>query len=95
MNNDARFIILSHNPRTMSGKPCCDVIGCDESGLIVSRLSPEGYLVATGKKAYSFREAYRQFRYCKKCHDYLMSRVWNRVNSSDDKTGDHVAPTAI
>jgi len=79
----------------VSGEPCCDVTGCDSNGDIVSRLSPEGYLVATGKKAYSFREAYRQFRYCKKCHDYLMSSVWNRINSAEDKSGDHVAPTAI
>lgn len=79
----------------VSGEPCCDVTGCDSNGDIVSRLSPEGYLVATGKKAYSFREAYRQFRYCKKCHDYLMSSVWNRINSSGDKSEDHVAPTAI
>ena len=79
----------------MSGEPCCDVIGCDNIGDVVSRLSPEGYLVATGKKAYSFREAYRQFRYCKKCHDHLMNSVWNRINSPDDKSGDHVAPTAI
>ena len=79
----------------MSGEPCCDVTGCDSNGDIVSRLSPEGYLVATGKKAYSFREAYRQFRYCKKCHVYLMSSVWNRINSAEDKSGDHVAPTAI
>ena len=33
----------------------CDFPGCQEVGTIVSRLSPEGYLVATGKKAYSFR----------------------------------------
>ena len=67
----------------MSGEPCCDVTGCESNGDIVSRLSPEGYL------------AYRQFRYCKKCHDYLMSSVWNRINSAEDKSGDHVAPTAI
>ena len=79
----------------MSGEPCCDVIGCENNGEVTSRLSPEGYLVATGKKAYSFREAYRQFRYCNKCHDVLMNGVWNRINSPKDKTGDHVAPTAI
>lgn len=79
----------------MSGEPCCDVIGCENNGDVVSRLSPEGYLVATGKKAYSFREAYRQFRYCKTCHDHLMNSVWNRINSPENKSGDHVAPTAI
>ena len=79
----------------MSGEPCCDVPGCDANGSILSRLSPEGYLVATGKKAYSFREAYRQFHYCEEHHDSLMSGVWNRINSGEDKSGDHVAPTAI
>jgi hypothetical protein len=32
----------------------CDYPGCGAVGDIISRLSPEGYLVATGKKAYSF-----------------------------------------
>ena len=31
--------------------PRCDYPGCDADGSTVSRLSPEGYLVATGKKA--------------------------------------------
>ena len=53
----------------MDGKPVCDFPGCGEVGTIVSRLSPEGYLVATGKKAYSFREAYRRFHYCQAHHD--------------------------
>ena len=79
----------------MSGEPCCDVTGCDSNGDIVSRLSPEGYLVATGKKAYSFREAYKRFTYCDKCHDELMKSVWNRVREADEKGDDHVAPTAI
>ena len=60
----------------MDGEPACDFVGCGEVGTIVSRLSPEGYLVATGKKAYSFREAYRRFHYCQKCHDNLMNGVW-------------------
>jgi len=55
----------------MDGEPVCDFPGCQEVGTIVSRLSPEGYLVATGKKAYSFREAYRRFHYCQGHHDEL------------------------
>ena len=34
----------------MDEQPVCDLPGCGEAGVIVSRLSPEGYLVATGKK---------------------------------------------
>ena len=81
----------------MSGDtmPRCDYPGCDADGTTISRLSPEGYLVATGKKAYSFREAYQRFNYCKECHDSLMEKVWSRVRKSDDKDDDHVAPTAI
>jgi hypothetical protein len=51
--------------------------------------------VATGSKAYSFREAYRRFHYCEEHHDELMTSVWNRVRDSEDKGDDHVAPTAI
>ena len=36
----------------------CDYGDCSEKGENISRLSPEGFLVATGNKAYSFREAY-------------------------------------
>ena len=82
----------------MSGEqnmPRCDYPGCGEDGTSISRLSPEGYLVATGKKAYSFREAYRRFHYCEKHHSELMTNVWTRVRKSDDKDDDHVAPTAI
>ncbi len=75
--------------------PRCDYPGCTDDGTAVSRLSPEGYLVATGKKAYSFREAYRRFHYCDKHHSELMSNVWTRVRKPDDKDDDHVAPTAI
>ena len=50
----------------MGGDAVCDYPGCGTAGEIISRLSPEGYLVATGKKAYSFREAYRRFHYCGK-----------------------------
>ena len=46
----------------------CDYPGCGAVGDIISRLSPEGYLVATGKKAYSFREAYRRFHYLSLIH---------------------------
>ena len=80
---------------TMAEEAVCDYPGCGATGEIVSRLSPEGYLVATGKKAYSFREAYRRFYYCGKCHDKLMSGVWSRVRKPDDKKDGHVAPTAI
>tara|TARA_B000000475_G_scaffold247090_1_gene221194 strand:- start:312 stop:551 length:240 start_codon:yes stop_codon:yes gene_type:complete len=79
----------------MGGTAVCDFLGCGEAGTIVSRLSPEGYLVATGKKAYSFREAYRRFHYCANCHDKLMNGVWSRVRKPDDKQDGHVAPTAI
>ena len=67
----------------------------DPGGAVHSGLSPEGYLVATGKKAYSFREAYRRFHYCQNCHDQLMGGVWSRVRKPDDKKDGHVAPTAI
>ena len=71
----------------MDGEPVCDFPGCQEVGTIVSRLSPEGYLVAT-KKAYSFREAYRRFHYCQGHHDELMGGVWSRfVNPMTKGTG--------
>lgn len=73
----------------------CDYPGCTEGGFIISRLSPDGFLVSTGNKAYSFREAYKRFGYCEKHHDELMRSVWNRVRESDGKGDDHVAPTAI
>jgi hypothetical protein len=73
----------------------CDYKKCKSTGEKISRLSPEGFLVSTGKKAYSFREAYIRFHYCTKHHDELMRTVWNRVRSDDDKNDDHVAPTAI
>ena len=79
----------------MAEAPVCDLPGCGEAGSVVSRLSPEGYLVATGKKAYSFREAYRRFHYCQAHHDELMGGVWSRVRQPDDKGDGHVAPTAI
>ena len=72
----------------------CDFEDCGSGSVIVSRLSPEGYLVASGNKAYSFREAYERFNYCKRCHDRLMEEVWSRVRSSGTKNDDHVAPTA-
>ena len=73
----------------------CDVEGCSVDADRVSRLSPEGFLVVTGNKAYSFREAYKRFSYCAKCHDKLMKSVWSRVSDGGDKSDDHVAPTAI
>tara|TARA_B100001778_G_scaffold327634_1_gene326001 strand:+ start:378 stop:626 length:249 start_codon:yes stop_codon:yes gene_type:complete len=73
----------------------CDFPQCSSEGSVVSRLSPKGFLVATGNKAYSFREAYKRFTYCDKCHDELMKSVWNRVREADEKGDDHVAPTAI
>ena len=73
----------------------CDSSECEERGVQISRLSPEGFLVATGSKAYSFREAYRRFHYCEDHHDELMTSVWNRVRKSENKDDDHVAPTAI
>jgi len=75
--------------------PKCDYPDCREEGETISRLSPEGFLVATGNKAYSFREAYKRFHYCAGHHDELMKSVWNRVRSTDGKDDDHVAPTAI
>ena len=75
--------------------PKCDLSDCAEDGEIISRLSPDGVLVATGKKAYSFREAYRRFHYCKKCHDQLLANVWTRVRKPDDKGDDHPAPTMV
>ena len=73
----------------------CDVEGCSVDADRVSRLSPDGFLVGTGNKAYSFREAYKRFSYCAKCHDKLMKSVWSRVSDGGDKSDDHVAPTAI
>ena len=75
--------------------PVCDFQDCDRKSPSVSRLAPNGYLVSSGNKAYSFREAYERFNYCKKCHDRLMVEVWSRVRSSGTKTDDHVAPTAV
>ena len=79
----------------MGEEAVCDYPGCGAAGVIISRLSPEGYLVATGKKAYSFREAYSRFHYCAKHHEELMGGVWSRVRKPDDKKDGHVAPTAI
>ena len=73
----------------------CDYGDCSEKGEDISRLSPEGFLVATGNKAYSFREAYKRFHYCDSHHELLMKNVWNRVRQNEDKDDDHVAPTAI
>ena len=73
----------------------CDFPGCKADGGLISRLSPEGFLVATGSKAYSFREAYRRFHYCEEHHDELMTSVWNRVRKSEDKGDDHIAPTSV
>ena len=75
--------------------PKCDYSECEERGVQISRLSPEGFLVATGSKAYSFREAYRRFPYCEDHHAQLMNSVWTRVRKSENKGDDHVAPTAI
>jgi hypothetical protein len=73
----------------------CDYPKCKNEGNKKSRLSPDGFLISSGKKAYSFRDAYKQFHYCKEHHDLLMKEVWNRLNKSGDKSDDHVAPTAI
>ena len=73
----------------------CDFPGCKADGALISRLSPEGFLVATGSKAYSFREAYRRFHYCEEHHDELMTSVWNRVRKSEDKGDAHIAPTSV
>ena len=75
--------------------PKCDFNECNRSGSQVSRLSPEGFLVSSGKKAYSFREAYERYNYCKECHDRLMKDVWSRVRDSGGKDDDHGAPTAV
>ncbi|MBF93248.1 MAG: hypothetical protein CMB78_05690 [Euryarchaeota archaeon] len=73
----------------------CDFDDCSDLSTLVSRLSPEGFLVSSGKKAYSFREAYERFNYCKDCHDKLMKDVWDRVRTSGGKDDGHVAPTAV
>ena len=73
----------------------CDCDECSSKATLVSRLSPNGYLVSSGKKAYSFREAYERFNYCRDCHDNLMKEAWDRVRSSGSKNEDHVAPTAV
>ena len=73
----------------------CSFPKCSEKGVKKSRLSINGILVSSGKKAYSFREAYQQFHYCKKHHDKLMQEVWNRVRTTDQTDDDHVAPTSV
>tara|TARA_B100000945_G_scaffold61987_2_gene46175 strand:+ start:10797 stop:11030 length:234 start_codon:yes stop_codon:yes gene_type:complete len=73
----------------------CDFEDCGSRATLVSRLSPDGFLVSSGKKAYSFREAYERFNYCRECHDKLMRDVWSRVRSSGTKEEGHVAPTAV
>tara|TARA_B100000959_G_scaffold283606_1_gene352943 strand:- start:2214 stop:2444 length:231 start_codon:yes stop_codon:yes gene_type:complete len=73
----------------------CDIGGCERKSALVSRLSPEGFLVSSGRKAYSFREAYKRYNYCKECHETLMKDVWSRVRTSGNKDDDHVAPTAV
>jgi hypothetical protein len=40
----------------MTEGPACDYPGCGEVGIIISRLSPEGYLVATGKRPTHFEK---------------------------------------
>ena len=68
--------------------------GCEAEADKISRLSPEGFLVGTGNKAYSFREAYKDFDIV---HiTILINEIglgW--VNEKGDKSDDHVAPTAI
>ena len=54
--------------------------------VIISRLSPEGYLVATGKKAYSFRRLTEGS--IVKTTMILMGGVWSRVRKPDDKKTD-------
>ena len=69
----------------MSADAVCDYLGCGNTGDIVSRLSPEGFLVATGKKAYSFREAYRILKpggtyYClefSKPNSFFVSNIYS------------------
>ena len=73
----------------------CDVEGCEVQAERISRLSPEGFLVGTGNKAYSFREAYKRFHYCEIHHEKLMKSIWTRVSDEGGKSDDHVAPTAI
>ena len=70
---------VSASSTCMGGPAVCDFPGCGEEGIIVSRLSPEGYLVATGKKAYSFREAYRRVPYIRNHQGTHISGVWYRV----------------
>ena len=53
----------------------CDYPLCSLEGSVVSRLSPKGFLVATGNKAYSFREAYQRFTYCENHHAELKKTV--------------------
>jgi hypothetical protein len=95
LRRDTTLKDLSAPVVTMAGAAVCDFPGCGLEGTIVSRLSPVGYLVATGKKAYSFREAYRRFHYCDAHHVELMGGVWSRVRKPEDKKEGHVAPTAI
>ena len=73
----------------------CSFPECSDKGVKKSRLSTNGFLVSSGKKAYSFREASQQFHYCKRHHDKLMQEVWNRVRTTDQKDDDHVAPTSV
>ena len=53
----------------------CDYEECTEIGSNISRLSPEGFLVSTGNKAYSFREAYKRFHYCELHHELSLIHI--------------------
>lgn len=56
--------------------------GCSAEGTEISRLSPQGYMVSTGKPPYSLEMAYQKFTYCKCCHIKLRALVWDRVMKS-------------
>ena len=63
----------------------CSFPECSNEGIKKSRLSVEGYLISSGKKAYSFREAYQQFQYCKEHHDKLIEQIWKGATSKENK----------
>ena len=66
-------------------KKNCNVPNCQREGSEISRLSLDGILIPSGKKTYSFGDAYKKFNYCKDHHDKLMEQIWNMATVKEDK----------
>ena len=66
-------------------KKFCSFPNCQSEGSQISRLSIEGNLISSGKKVYSFRDAYKKFNYCKEHHDKLIEQIWKGARSKENK----------